>query len=69
MTASELRTIQQRGRSARLHYWHDFALRNGGTDAQAVRVALELDYAMNTGRAPTLADQYRALRVARQEAA
>lgn len=69
MTASELRTIQQRGRSARLSYWHGWAIRNGATEAQAVRVALELDYAMNIGKAPTLADQYRALRVARQEAA
>lgn len=69
MMTSELRTIQQRGRSARLHYWNDWALRNGATDAQAVRVALELDYQMNTGKAPTLADQYRALRVAKQEAA
>jgi hypothetical protein len=62
MTTEALRTIQQRGRSSRLSYWYDWAIRHGATEAQAERVAMECDYAMKVGRAPTIEDQYRTLR-------
>ena len=58
MTVEEIR---RRGRASRHYYWRNWALRQGATDSEALRVAEALERQLQTGRAPGMADQVRVL--------
>lgn len=57
-----LARIQARARAARRSYWRGWALRQGAFKREAERIAAALERQLQEGRAPTMADQWVALR-------